>query len=184
MSAQAVESAVWTVWQEPLILLKSPVFIEANIIRPIFNRLFSEELLRCTNWLCENVLDKNAGDGLQEIVNEAIRINAPLLTRFQNYENEVDAAYLLTHGEKRLQKYEITSVNPSAKLWIGECCGEDFVPIISEENCMALFAIHRKLTCFIFGKEHERRSESEFAGAQFVDIFLMLMYAYNSLLDG
>lgn len=119
--------------------LKEPIFISANIKKPLFNEEFAKSLSDISEWLKVNYDIQPLTQNIIKLITEIIKLNKQLLSK-----TSFDKAVPMNIDMDSLTRFEFSSLNSNAMFNEIQYCtyGKNFIPY---DNYMLIGKIYRRL---------------------------------------
>lgn len=154
--------------------LEIPVFLKNSFILPIFNEIFSKELLDILDWLNNYVSDNQLKCNLNLVVSEIIQINHELLKEYDF--NKFSAIYSEKYASNLFTRKEFSDVNINAKFnFIKNYAQKNF---LTQNNEICIGFIRRKIQSY-----WKKAEDFEFClKLMFMDRFLLELSRANHLM--
>lgn len=161
-------------------ILHNPIFIEENLIFPLYNEVFSKELERISEMLANYISDEKAVNDTARIVSEMNRINDRLLQK-----HDFDA--YMTEYQKNCQGNHFAyptfvDVNPDVRFyWAFDEIPEQKV-FIPENNEGRMWQLYRKMMMMDYN--FQKNAIKIYREIEFISLFIAkLVWGNHSLTE-
>lgn len=151
--------------------LESPIFIQGSFALPIYNEIFSKELLNILDWFISYVSDKKLISNLSGIILEINQINSKLLLK-----NDFDG-YAIEYTKKctanPFTRKEFEDINVNAKFNFVDNYARNCFLTKNNEICIGL--VRRQIENYC----RETKEYMSYSRLMFIDRFLMELICAN-----